>query len=576
VCGALYAAVALGVWRFVRAAAGEAAGLAAAGMVLAIAPFAWCAMSGMEVAFASALLVAMLLLLRQGFSWRLVVVMAAASLSRPEAMLIVFAVCGVCAVRRRDPRWLVALAPPVVWLVANKLIAGNFMPNTGVAKSHFYLPGFDWTYWFDAVTQQTGRLARALFWDGKSPLVWPRLMALLILAGCVRAALWARREKQWLVGALVIGAPFAMLLAVIASSGQWDFQRYRYIAPAFPLFAILVGFALAPIARIPGRVHAAVLAVGWLLYAHSAWAPMRADMLLFAQGAMDTNTQVVRIGHYIHDRLPDASVMLHDAGAIAYYGDGRVYDMLGLVTNHQADVANNGPGSRFEFLESLPPDRRPTYFAYYPAWMGQADFYGEVLLHTTWLPQIAKDRLVGGDDMEVIQATWDHAGTGERPLNDHTGWTIVDRVDIADIASEHAHGWTGALGRRHFHDPTARWSFVERETQAGLVIDGGRTIRGGHERFTIHLDPKKPTRIVLRTGGAREPPFQERIGTPVTVKLLWGKKELGALTIAPPAGAFTELTFNLPTYAIRTPEAELHTEANGPYRAFHWFVLQPD
>lgn len=579
VCGALYAAVALGVWRFVRAAAGEAAGLAAAGMVLAIAPFAWCALSGMEVAFASALLVAMLLLLVQTPgrpSKRLLAVMAAASLSRPEAMLIVFAVCGVCAVRRRDPRWLVALVPPVVWLLANKLLAGNFMPNTGVAKSHFYLPGFDWTYWIQAVTQQTGRLAHALFWDGKSPLVWPRAMAVLILVGCVRAALWARREKQWLVGVLVIGAPFAMLLAVIASSGQWDFQRYRYIAPAFPLFAILVGFAVAPVARVPGRVHAAVLGLGWLLYAHSAWTPMRADMLLFAQGAMDTNTQVVRIGHYIHDRLPGASVMFHDAGAISYYGDGRVYDMLGLVTNHQADVANNGPGSRFEFLESLPPERRPTHFAYYPAWMGQADFYGDVLLHTVWLPQVAKDRLVGGDDMEVITATWDHAGTGERPLNDHTGWAIVDRLDIADIASEHAHAWKGALGRRHFRDPTARWSFVERETQNGLVIDGGRTIRDGRERFTIHLEPKKPTRIVLRTGGARTPPFQDPITKPVTVKLLSGTKVLGTLTIAPPAGAFTELTFNLPPYAIRTSEAEVHTEATGPYRAFHWFVLQPD
>ena len=105
-CAALYAAVALGVWRFVRALCGEAAGLAAAGMTLAIAPFAWCALSGMEVAFASALLVAMLLLLPRGWSRLLAVVMAAAALARPEAMLIVFAVCGACAVRRRDPRWL--------------------------------------------------------------------------------------------------------------------------------------------------------------------------------------------------------------------------------------------------------------------------------------------------------------------------------------------------------------------------------------------------------------------------------------------------------------------------------------
>jgi hypothetical protein len=585
VCSALYVVVALGVWRFTRTVAGEVAALVAAGITLAIAPFAWCALSGMEVAFASALLLAMMLLLaeapREGPpSLRLGVVLAAASLARPEAMLIVFGVCGVCAVqRRRAPRaaawWLAPLVAPVAWLVANKLLAGNFMPNTGVAKSHFYLPGFDWTYWWRAVATQTGRMLRALFWDGTSPLVWPKLVAVLVIAGAVRVALWARREHQPLVGALVIAAPFAMMLAVIASSGQWDFQRFRYIAPAFPLLAILAGIGAAPPVRYR-RPATVAIAVAFALFAWSARDPMRTDMLVFAQGAMDTNTQVVRIGQYVHDHLPDASIMFHDAGAIAYYGDGRVYDMLGLVTNHQADVANNGPGARFEFLESLPPERRPTHFAYYPSWMGQPDFFGEPVLHTFWHPAITKERLVGGEDMQLLTATWDHAGTGERPLNDHTGWALVDRVDIADLASERAHHWSGALGRRAFRDPTARWSFVERETASGLVIDGGRTIRGGHERFTIHIDPKKPTRIALRTGGKPDAPYQDIITKPVTLKLLAGGKVLGTLTLAPPSGAFTELTFNLQPYALREPEVELHTDASGPYRVFHWFVLQPE
>jgi len=72
---------------------------------------------------------------------------------------------------------------------------------------------------------------------------------------------------------------------------------------------------------------------------------------------------------------------VHDAGAIAYYGDGRVYDMLGLITNHQAGIANNGPGARFEFLESLPPEQRFSHFAYYPGWLGTTELFGEVLLH---------------------------------------------------------------------------------------------------------------------------------------------------------------------------------------------------
>src|SRR4029077_2004227 len=152
----------------------------------------------------------------------------------------------VSAWRRRCAWWLAPLVAPVAWLVANRLLAGNFFPNTGVAKSHFYLPGFDWTYWREAVWTLSGRMFRGLFWDATSPLVWPRVIAVLFVVGAVRVLLWARRERRWLVGGLLVGAPFLLMLAVVASSGLWNFQNYRYVAPALPLLMIPVACALAP------------------------------------------------------------------------------------------------------------------------------------------------------------------------------------------------------------------------------------------------------------------------------------------------------------------------------------------
>lgn len=590
-CSVLYAAVGLGIYRFVREVQGcKLAGVLAAVVALVIAPFAWCALSGMEVAFAAALLIAsMLLLLRQPAEGPprklLVACLAATSLSRPEAMLLVGAIVGVAVLQRlrqRDWRaaawWLLPLAPPVAWLIANRLIAGNFFPNTGVAKSHFYLPGFDWTYWFKTVGDLTGRMFKALFWDKASPLVWPRLVLALIVFGNVRIAIWAWREKRLLVGALVIAAPFLMMFAVIASSGLWSFQNYRYIAPAFPLLVIPVGIALSPMTshiwvRRGWMVAATVLVI---MFVRAARQPLVADMKLFAQGAMDSNTQVVAIGKYIHRKLPNARIMFHDAGAIAYYGDGEVYDMLGLVTNHQAGIANNGPGARFEFLESLAPGERPTHFAYYPGWMGTHEYWGEVLMHTTLRRGIEGRRLAGDGDMQIIVANWDHVRTGERPLNDHPGWKLVDRVDIADIASERAHNWVGKMGRRKMGDPTARWSITEKEPINGLTIDGGRTIRAGGETFTINVDPKKPTRLIIRTGGQPSYGWHETITKAVQMSVYRGSKKLGELTVGPPLGMFSELTFNLPPHSLGSTQSEIRVEANGIYRVFHWFVLQPE
>jgi hypothetical protein len=64
------------------------------------------------------------------------------------------------------------------------------------------------------------------------------------------------------------------------------------------------------------------------------------------------------------------------------------------------------------------------------------------------------------------------------------------------------------------------------------------------------------------------------ISTPIELALSTRTKALGKLTIAPPAGVFEELTFNLPPGSFSTSTVELRTQATGAYRVFHWFVLQ--
>src|SRR6185436_12177173 len=103
---------------------------------------------------------------------------------------------------------------------------------------------------------------------------------------------------------------------------------------------------------------------------------------------------------------------------------------------------------------------------------------------------------------------------------------------------------------------------------SGLVLDGGRTIRGGGERFTIAIDPARPVRLVMRTGGRRSYPWHDEIASPVhlVVSTDAGSAET---TLAPPTGPLVEIALDLPV--PRAPDVRVHVTATGPYRVFHWF-----
>jgi len=68
--------------------------------------------------------------------------------------------------------------------------------------------------------------------------------------------------------------------------------------------------------------------------------------------------------------------------------------------------------------------------------------------------------LVGEGDMQVIG----RAGITPAPARARSaitrGWSVVDRIDIADMASERAHAWIGRMAAP-LPGSTARWSIVD-------------------------------------------------------------------------------------------------------------------
>jgi len=499
ISAALYALTVAGTFVVARRIGGTLAGVLAAIATLAIAPFAYAALSGLEVALTAACWVGALALLDRQRDTPGIVLGAAVvvlGLTRQDALIVIvsIALAGVWGTTtwRGVAAWLVLLVPALGWRV--------------IAHPRGE-PMFE---------------LEALRGDG-APLAYA--FAVLWLIGVLR--MWSRP------GAIVIAAsPIAYLVV-------------GGLAPAFPVFAIAVGCAAASGGWVPriGGIVAALALVGLAIL------PLRAGLQQYAQDAADLDRRVA----VLVPRLRELTAIgAHDPGIVALYTDARVIALDG--------DSLEGPGARFERLERLPPELRPTHFVTSPLALGFDALLGEPLAYAGLAPKLAPHRRWTRGELQLVEARWDHVLTAERPLTPRPNWHVVDRVDVADLDDERAHGWsaqTSGTQATLFHrDPGA------------LLLDGGRTITGS-ERFTLEVDPARPVRLVLRTGGHRKYPDHEALsagaalrihGQPLAIPWPW------------PHGTLVEVELALAAGASR----EILVETDRPYRVFHWFALQPD
>ncbi len=576
VSSALHVVTALGVYRVVLVIAGRRAAVLAAWGLLAIAPLAAVALAGTEAAIATALLVLVAAWLIEAPptgppAIRMGLCLGAAGLAGGGVAAIGIALSIAAAIQRirqRAPRAALAwLAPVLAPLVVGVLLPGGLAP---------WWPGAIVAEGIDGVSARAatlGRMVRAMCWDAAGPLVWPRALTLLWIVGAVQVLRWARREARWSAGVLIVGAPVVVMLGAVESIGGWRVDHGRFLAPAVPCVLIAVGCALGPrgrVARWRGVVTLACLA-GIAGFTWRAIPRFAIEARRFAQSAADLNAGLVAAAGYVQRKQPDGPVVAEPPGAVSYVADVPVARL----------PTRDGPGTVFEHLERtarLAPDPRPTRFVTVVdprSASAIAELSGDSVF------RVAPRSLFGArlhgpwPVVEVRIARWDHVGTGERPLNDPAGWAIVDRIDIADLASEAAHDWTRARGRLEVGPTPAGGSLLEREVGAqGLVIDGGRVIHGGRERFTVTLDATRPARLVLRTGGAQavHPHDVRPVDRAMPIRLLDDAgRELARGMLPPPDGRLVEVSFALPAGAPRV----LRTDAPRPYPAFHWFVLQP-
>jgi hypothetical protein len=290
-----------------RGRAGLPAVLAiATAVVLASDPFVLLnAITGMETALAAAAVTAIALAAVTERRWLLVAAVGAAVLVRPENLVFVAALPILPALRR--PRYLAAAAGIVIGLaLARYAVFGALAPNTYYAKA-----GGTWRHAELGAAYIAGAIA-------DFPLAFAAPLALVLPAGPRRRA----------CGFLLAGS-----LAWTAFFLRTGGDLFEYSRLVFPLVPMLSALALAGIAELAGRIARRDLA-GPIAAGVCALAVAGRAAVAHAIPPQHASPRVVEwaaIGSYLRGQFPHATVATVPIGAIGYYSQLPIIDLVGLT-----------------------------------------------------------------------------------------------------------------------------------------------------------------------------------------------------------------------------------------------------
>jgi hypothetical protein len=552
---------------------------AAAALVAVNGWLGWTFFSMMEVGLhATLLLAAVYLYIRAkeqpAWVWRFAPMLALLALVRPEMTVLSVLIGAVWAAdayfengRKVAPQSLVpvtaALTASVGYLVALRVLTGSARTNTFMVQSVFTSARptiFSIADTFSASFFENLRFS--FTWFGPAYLATFGFGLFVVGAASLIADDVEARRPTWrgmLPAVVVMGWLFGSLVR------NPNIAQHRWAAAYEPFVVLLVVFGAWRAARYAESLRPLLWPATWLLIAGSLLASV-SIVNVYGQNTSDIYFEQMSAAAWLRANTPpDAVVAINDAGALTYGSRRRTLDLVGLTSPDVGPSFRQGAASLYEYIERLPAERRPAYYAVFPTWIGYSDPATGVLRPLTNFA-LARDTISGGTNLVIYQADASLINSGEAPGEvppEAAGWTVVDSLDVADLASEETHGY--ASPAREVGIPPVQ--LVARRTYGASksVVDGGRVI-ANRERMSFRLrDAAKPWMLLARASGA------------------------GAATVAVTSGG-ARSTVAVPQDGGRWRDAVVARGAgagggridieiaaeSGAYNSFHYWLLQPE
>ncbi|MEO8054801.1 MAG: hypothetical protein ABI768_06590 [Acidobacteriota bacterium] len=541
------------VHRLVGRACRPSVALCSALLVLATGPCLWGILSGMEIGLTVFLfLLSAETLIREMEAGRLrlaPVLLLLLGFSRPEAMLCALALCVLVLAwtRRRALRarkmLLLPFAAPLVLVLVNLALTGRIGPDTARPKSPLYTPEYSPLFHAKVAGRFLASAGEGLLsgsflprgapgFASREALVFlPPLAGVLFalaLAHGLRGEVRARAPGPY----LLLGGWFLTgLLSVAILSGSSS-HHFRYALPyVVGLVALLPPGADALVSRVAtvaprlGRGGLFALAAAVLLL----W-QLRTSVDFVERYGREARgfVEYRDAAAWMRERLPaDERTAILDAGIVGFLSERRLVDLYGLTTAAMAPSTvfwADWAGSKFEVMASWHGKERPRYLlAHRIRWDENGDdahldpFRGRVV--KVFAPPPRGVPTIGRA-LTLWEIDWIRLESSPGPCSaGASGLPVLDAINVADVASERAHGWRFL--------PREAGTFTSNRVltldcgEGRRAADGVRGIEGA-AAFTLDAPAAGPARLALRLAGPAGRVRLDVNGTPVGDAVLEG------------------------------------------------------
>ena len=293
----------------------------AAGILMGTAPaLVWGSLSGMEIPFYVLLVSIGILFHVRGRTLLAVLVWSLGVWLRPDGLFLVALAVAFGNPRDLPKRALVAAPVVLAYFGFNAAIGGSWMPQTVGAKAHF---GIDLVHRTWNMMREWGALWGVPY-RRTDQLEEPIVFLALLLIGAV---LTLRRKP--LLAAYVIGFPIAMSLFRDHSASH---KRYiLYVIPFAMLLSVMAVDFLSRKWAQSRQEWVAPVVLALCLVWQATLVPPKAEV--YAWNVQNINKMQVLLGKFVKlVTQPGDRVATNDIGAIGYFGERYVVDLMGLIT----------------------------------------------------------------------------------------------------------------------------------------------------------------------------------------------------------------------------------------------------